>query len=171
MSLFTFRSIHQGLDPERFSDESRGRREINLFIPTGIPNSLSERLFFAKRVYNLVARSTWTAHGLNELQNRMSHISFLQFMNTAISRKVVEKGARDNSEGYCGWFWVHCSSKKFQRMTPEAMDACLRLLKENNKSRFDSCSVRTYPILPFEIVTCTRNSRIQGWEATSLTLS
>ena len=27
MSLFACRSIYQGLDPERFSDESRGRRE------------------------------------------------------------------------------------------------------------------------------------------------
>ena len=28
MSLFSCGSIHQGLDPERFSDEFRGRREI-----------------------------------------------------------------------------------------------------------------------------------------------
>ena len=38
-------------------------------------------------------------------------------MYTAISRKVVEKGARDNHESNCGWLWVHCSSKKFERMT------------------------------------------------------
>ena len=61
---------------------------------------------------------------------------------TAISRKVVGKSARDNLERYCGWFWIRCFSKKFQRMTPEAMEICLRELKESNKSRFDSYSVR-----------------------------
>ena len=60
---------------------------------------------------------------------------------TASSRKVVGKSVRDNSERYYGWFLVHCSSKKFERMSREAMDLCLRVLKENNRSRFDSCSV------------------------------
>ena len=32
--------------------------------------------------------------------------------------------------------------KKFERMAREAMDVCLRVLKESNKSRFDSYSVR-----------------------------
>ena len=31
--------------------------------------------------------------------------------DTAVSRKVVEKSARDNLERYCGWFLVHCFSK------------------------------------------------------------
>ena len=31
---------------------------------------------------------------------------------------------------------------KFERMAREAMDVCLRVLKESNKSRFDSYSVR-----------------------------
>ena len=57
-----------------------------------------------------------------------------------------EKGCRkkcsDNLERYCGWFLVHCFSKKFQRMAREAMDVCLRGLKESNKSRFDSYSVK-----------------------------
>ena len=46
------------------------------------------------------------------------------------------------------------------------MDVCLRVLKESNKSRLDSCSVRNsvliipyyyieYPILPFGVVACT----------------
>ena len=54
-------------------------------------------------------------------------------MFTAISRKVVGKSARDNPEWYCGLFWVHCSSKKFERMAGEAMDICLRVLKESNQ--------------------------------------
>ena len=61
---------------------------------------------------------------------------------TAISRKVVGKRARDNAERYCGWFWVHCSSKKFARMAREAMDICLQLLKERNNRRFGSYSCR-----------------------------
>ena len=61
---------------------------------------------------------------------------------TAVSRKVVGKSARDNPERHCGWFLVHCFSKKFQRMAREAMDVCLRVLKESNKSRFDSYSVK-----------------------------
>ena len=61
---------------------------------------------------------------------------------TAITRKVVGKSARDNPKRYCDCFWVHCSSKKFERMAREAADLCLRVLKESNKSRFDSYSVR-----------------------------
>ena len=40
------------------------------------------------------------------------------------------------------WFWIHCFSKEFKRMTREDMDLCLRVLKESNKTRFDSFSVR-----------------------------
>ena len=60
---------------------------------------------------------------------------------TAISRKVVGKSARDNPEKYCGWFWVRCSSRKLEKMAQEAMDVCLRELKESNKRSFDSYSV------------------------------
>ena len=60
----------------------------------------------------------------------------------AISGKVVGKSAREYPERYCGLLWVHCFSKKFERMTREAMDVCLRVLKESSKSRFDSYIVR-----------------------------
>ena len=60
----------------------------------------------------------------------------------AISRKVVGKSARDKPEWYCGWFWIHCSSKKFERMAREAMDICLRVLKESNIRMFNSYIVR-----------------------------
>ena len=62
--------------------------------------------------------------------------------DTAVSRKVVGKGARDNPERYSGWFLVHLFSNKFQRVVGEAMDVCLRGLKESNTSRFDSYSVK-----------------------------
>ena len=59
---------------------------------------------------------------------------------TAISRKVVRKSARDNPERHCGWFWVHCSSEKFERIGTKGHEMCLRVLMERNKSRFDSYS-------------------------------
>ena len=61
-------------------------------------------------------------------------------MYTAISRKVVRKSARNNPKGCWEWFWVHCSSKKFERMALEPMDICLGVLKESSKSKFDSYS-------------------------------
>ena len=67
-----------------------------------------------------------------------SNTSVFARPHTAISKKVVEKSARDTPERDCGWFWVHCSSKKFERMARETMDICLWVLKESNKSRFDS---------------------------------
>ena len=82
----------------------------------------------------------------------------LRGVNTAISRKVVGKSARYNPERYCGWLWIHCSSKNFERMTREAMDIGLRVLKKSNKSRFDSYSVRNnvsiISLLPFGSVGC-----------------
>ena len=60
-------------------------------------------------------------------------------------RKVVGKCARDKPEKYFGkGIERHChySSKRFEIMTREAMDVCLRVLKESKKSRFDNCSVR-----------------------------
>ena len=79
-------------------------------------------------------------------------------LHTAISRKAVAKSARDNPERYCGWLSIHCSSKNFERMTREAMDICLQVLKKSNKRRFDSYSVRNnvliISLLPFGIVSC-----------------
>ena len=74
------------------------------------------------------------------------------------SRKVVGKSARDNPERYCGWFWVHRSSNKFERMAREAMDVCFRVLKESNKSRFDSYSVRNSVLIISQIT--FRNFRV-----------
>ena len=79
--------------------------------------------------------------------------------HTAISRKVVGKSVRNNPERYCRWFWVLCSSKKFERMAREAVDICLGVRKESNKSRFDSYSFRNSVLIishiAFWIVSCT----------------
>ena len=61
------------------------------------------------------------------------HMRSKYHLHTAISRKVVGKSARDNSERYCEWFWVLWSLKKFETMAREAMDVCLQLLKERTK--------------------------------------
>ena len=53
--------------------------------------------------------------------------------------------------------WVvlnHCFAKKFERMTREAMDVCLRVLNESSKRSFDSYFIMSDPILPFGIVAC-----------------
>ena len=49
--------------------------------------------------------------------------------------------------GIVGGFEFTVLSKKFERMAREAMDTCLRVLKESNKSRFDSYSVRNSVLL------------------------
>ena len=66
----------------------------------------------------------------------------------SLSYSYFEKGCRKRCTRQSRkvlWvvFCVHGSLKKFERMTGEAMDVCLPVLKESNKSRFDSCSVRT----------------------------
>ena len=67
------------------------------------------------------------------------HFSFLLWLlftfacYTAILRKVVRKSACDNPERYCGWFKVHCSSKKFERIAREAMDVSSASAKERKK--------------------------------------
>ena len=85
--------------------------------------------------------------GSEERQGPTLDVRFTQsewlYTYTAISRKVVGKSARDNPERYCGWFWVHCCSKKFERMVREATHSCLQVLKESNKSRFDGYCVRS----------------------------
>ena len=57
-----------------------------------------------------------------------------------------EKGCRKKcmrqAERYCGCFGIHCSSEKFERIAREAMDICLRVLKESNKRMFDGYIVR-----------------------------
>ena len=65
----------------------------------------------------------------------------------AILRKVVGKSAHDNPERYCRWFWVHCSSKKFERIAWDAIDVCLQVLKKSHKSRLGSCSIRDHVLI------------------------
>ena len=64
-----------------------------------------------------------------------------------------EEGCRKKctrqSQRYCGWLWIHCPSKTFERMTREAMDVCLLVLKLSNKSRFDGYSVRNSDHIPY----------------------
>ena len=71
------------------------------------------------------------------------HEQHIQLFRERLSEKVHAT----KPERYCGWFLVHCFSKKFQRMAREAMDICLRVLKESNKSSFDSYSVRNKSLI------------------------
>ena len=60
--------------------------------------------------------------------------------NTAISRKVVGKSARDNPIGIVGGFEFTVLRRNLKELARKAMEICLRVLKESNKSRFDSYS-------------------------------
>ena len=98
---------------------------------------------------------------MNMLMSQEVSPGKLKLTYTAISKEVVGKSARDKPKRYFGWFWVHCSSNKFKRIAQEVTDLCLRVLKESNKSSFDSYSVRNsvyidhIPCLPFGIAACT----------------
>ena len=84
------------------------------------------------------------------------------YMYTAISRKIVGNVNATILKGIAGGveFAKH-SSKKFERMAREAIDICLPVLKESNKSRFNNyCShqeqcIDHIPYYLFRIVTCT----------------
>ena len=100
------------------------------------------------------------------------------FLEWSVLYSYFEKGCRkkcahDNPERYYGWFRVHCFLTKFEGMAGEATDICLRVLKESNKSRFDSYRV-TNSVLVISQITfrdcwvhifsdiLSRNSCIQG---------
>ena len=64
---------------------------------------------------------------------------------------------------------MHCSSKKFERMAGEAVDVCLRVLKESNKSRFYSYSVRNSLLIISHIA--FRDCRLHIFPTTFLEIS
>ena len=75
----------------------------------------------------------------NSLQRNLILVSNQNDANRKfISRKVVGKSARNNPERYCGWFWIHCCPKKL-----------------GSTATVSGTVYRSYPILPFGIVTCT----------------
>ena len=50
-------------------------------------------------------------------------------------------------KGIVGGFKFTVLQRNFERMAGEAMDVCLRVLKESNKSRFDRYSVRNSELI------------------------
>ena len=86
---------------------------------------------------------------------------------TAILRKVVGQSARENPERYCGLF-LSSPFFKFERMAREATDICVWVLKESNKSRFDSYSVRN-SVLIISHITC-RDCRVHIFSGSTILL-
>ena len=68
----------------------------------------------------------------------MRNVTCIQLFRERLSEKVHAT----TPKGIVGGFECTVFSKKFEKMAGEAMDVCLRVLKESNKSRFDSYSVR-----------------------------
>ena len=89
-------------------------------------------------------------HKLNDILAKFS-ITLLPFRHNYISRKVVAESTRDNPEMYCGWFLVHFSRKEFERTAQDAMEVCLRELKERNKSRLrqQQCQEQCIDHIPY----------------------
>ena len=56
--------------------------------------------------------------------------------------RLSEKEHATIPKGIVGGFEFTVLLKKFEKMTREAMDLCLKVLKESNKTKFDSYSVR-----------------------------
>ena len=87
-------------------------------------------------------KSTETVQGPNHRTGERVYqkrvLSYIQLFREELS----EKSARDNPERYCGWFLFHFCSKKSERRAREAMDVCLWVLKESNKSTFEGYCVR-----------------------------
>ena len=84
-------------------------------------------------------------HGL--FLERSKGITDFALWNTAISRNVVgkkpQKTAQANPKGILGSFII--SVKSLKNMAGDAMDVCLRVLKEAHKNRYDTYSVRKVP--------------------------
>ena len=97
-------------------------------------------------------------------QDRLKPLSIHQQRKiTSSLYSHCEKGRKTGTRQFaptCGWFWLHLFSKKFERTAREAMDACLRVLKESNKSRLDrwQCQEQCIHHIPYclsGIVPCT----------------
>ena len=65
------------------------------------------------------------------------------------------------TKGIVGGFEFAVLQKKFERMTQEAVDVCLRVLKESNKTNFYSYSVRN-SVLIISHVNNTDMSTLHG---------
>ena len=86
------------------------------------------------------------------LKNTLAKFKLNSKSYTAVFReRFSEKAHATIPKGIVDGFKVHCSSKNFERMARQAIDLCLRVLKESNKSRFDSYSVRNSVMIIYHI--------------------
>ena len=79
-------------------------------------------------------------HGAASL--RYKNCAEINSLIQLFQERLSEKVHATIPKGIVGDFEFTFFQKKYQRMAREAMDVCLRVLKESNKSRFDSYSVR-----------------------------
>ena len=125
------------------------------YILVGCPYHVFHELFKYLKGIRKGKSVNWpTERASNQnISNRRSFgYPLLIYIFSYFETEVVGKSARNNPVRFCS---VVLSSLFFQ-----GMDVCLWVLKESNKSRFDSCSVRnstdwSCTILPFGIVART----------------
>ena len=68
--------------------------------------------------------------------------------------RLSEKSARDNLERHCGWFWVLCFSKKFERIGTKGYGTLFASAKGKQQKKVRQLQSSgtvylLYPILPF----------------------
>ena len=105
------------------------------------------------RMGNMLSTEAEGWDGITALENWIILISIQLFRE-----RLSEKVHATIPKGIVGSFEFTVLSKKFERMAREAMDLCLRVLKESNKSKFDSYSVRNSVLLIFH--TTFRDCRV-----------
>ena len=70
------------------------------------------------------------------------HLRFIRIHTQLFRERLSEKVHKTIPKGIAGDFEFTIFSMKFERMAQKAMDIHLQVLKERNKSSFDSNSVR-----------------------------
>ena len=101
------------------------------------PKTLYDRLFFIKCKKGTISNPVWLlwCPETNQLFHFCLNESWKNYMSTRFESaySYFEKGCRKKckrqSRSYCGWFWVHCSSKKFEWMIQDVCDVMLAIAK------------------------------------------
>ena len=96
--------------------------------------------FTYKYLFSQRRRKFCNLQGRKSFKSSWLTVSTLNVAYTAISRKVVGKVHATIPKGIVGSFEFSVFQRNLKELARKAMEMCLRMLKESNKSRFDSYS-------------------------------